>query len=72
LANSGENKAFDADYAWFVKKEKLAVKNVSFADLGDGGVRRRVIYSKAGFRWKQRTDKSLCMWPIKNNKLTSR
>jgi len=38
LANSGKNKAFDADYAWFVKKEKLAVKNVSFADLGDGGV----------------------------------
>jgi hypothetical protein len=38
LANSGKNKAFDADYAWSVKKEKLAVKNVSFADLGDVGV----------------------------------
>ena len=56
-----------------MKKEKISVKNVSVADLGDAGVEvRRVIYSKAGFRWKQRTDKPLCMWPIKNNKLTSR
>ena len=38
LANSGENKAFDADYAWSVKKDKLTVKNVPVTDLGDAGV----------------------------------
>ncbi len=38
LVNSGKNKAFDADYAWSVKKGKLTIKNVPVTDLGDAGV----------------------------------
>ncbi len=45
LDNSGKNTAFDADYAWSVKKNTLEVKNVPVADLGDAGVENVVSFT---------------------------
>lgn len=38
VENSGKNKAFDSDYKWKVKGNKISVKDVPIADLGDAGV----------------------------------
>jgi hypothetical protein len=38
LVNSAKNSAFDANYAWKVEENKISVKNVPVADLGDAGV----------------------------------
>ncbi len=38
VASSGKNKAFDSDYKWKVKGDKISVKDVPVADLGDAGV----------------------------------
>lgn len=38
LANSGKNQAFDANYNWKIKKNKLKVENIPVTDLGDAGV----------------------------------
>ncbi|OQK17414.1 hypothetical protein AU255_05910 [Methyloprofundus sedimenti] len=45
LANSGKNKAFDADYRWKTKGNKISVKKVPVADLGDAGVESIVSFT---------------------------
>ncbi|MBT6576297.1 MAG: hypothetical protein HON51_08755 [Gammaproteobacteria bacterium] len=50
LEHSGKNKAFDVDYAWEVKVNKITVKNVPVADLGDAGVEVSAHFGLAGPR----------------------
>ena len=45
LINSGKNKAFDANYKWQTKGNKISVKNVPVADLGDAGVESIVSFT---------------------------
>lgn len=45
LDNSGKNKAFDADYKWEAKSNKISVENVPVADLGDAGVESVVSFT---------------------------
>lgn len=45
LDSSGKNKAFDADYKWQTKENKISVKNVPVADLGDAGVESVVTFT---------------------------
>ncbi len=45
LDSSANNKAFDADYAWSVKNNKLTVEQVPVSDLGDAGVEAVVSFS---------------------------
>lgn len=45
LDNSGKNKAFDADYNWSVKKNKLKVEDVPVSELGDAGVEAVVSFT---------------------------
>ncbi|WP_305908125.1 hypothetical protein Q9L42_012205 [Methylomarinum sp. Ch1-1] len=45
LDNSGKNKAFDADYKWSVRKNKIKVEDVPVADLGDAGVEAVVSFT---------------------------
>ena len=43
--SSRKNKAFDADYKWKVKGNKISVENVPVADLGDAGVESVVSFT---------------------------
>lgn len=45
LDNSGKNKAFDADYQWTVKGNKISAEKVPVADLGDAGVESVVAFT---------------------------
>ena len=45
LDNSGKNKAFDADYQWQAKGNKISVEKVPVADLGDAGVESVVSFT---------------------------
>lgn len=45
LVNSGKNKAFDADYKWKAKGDKISVEEVPVADLGDAGVESIVSFT---------------------------
>ena len=45
LENSAKNKAFDADYKWKVKGNKISVEKVPVADLGDAGVESIVAFT---------------------------
>ncbi|MGR9114130.1 MAG: hypothetical protein ACU85E_00045 [Gammaproteobacteria bacterium] len=45
LVNSGKNKAFDADYKWHAKGNKISVEKVPVADLGDAGVESIVSFT---------------------------
>lgn len=61
LENSGKNKAFDADYAWTVKKDKLKVKDVPVSDLGDAGVEAVVSFTLKPVLNKQGKPSNLCV-----------
>ncbi len=45
VANSKKNNAFDADYQWKVKGNKIEVEKVPIADLGDAGVESVVSFT---------------------------
>lgn len=64
LANSGKNKAFDADYAWEVKKNKLKVKNVPVTDLGDAGVEVVVSFTLKPILDNNKKPTNLCVYVI--------
>ena len=64
LANSGKNKAFDADYAWSVKKEKITVKNIPVTDLGDAGVEAVVSFTLKPVLGEDGNPSNLCIYVV--------
>jgi len=64
LANSGKNKAFDADYSWSVKKNKITVKNVPVTDLGDAGVETVVSFTLKPILDNNKNPTNLCVYVI--------
>lgn len=61
LVNSGQNKAFDANYGWSVKKDKLTVKNVPVTDLGDAGVEAVASFTLVPVLDDKKNPSSLCI-----------
>lgn len=61
LVNSGQNKAFDANYTWSVKKEKLTVKNIPASDLGDAGVETVASFTLVPVLDDQKNPSNLCI-----------
>ncbi|BBA35488.1 uncharacterized protein sS8_3551 [Methylocaldum marinum] len=45
LENSGNNKAFDANYTWSVKDKKIKIEDIPAGDLGDAGVENLVTFT---------------------------
>jgi hypothetical protein len=45
LEKSGDNSAFDANYAWSIKGTKIKIENIPVADLGDAGVENVVSFT---------------------------
>ena len=64
LVNSGKNKAFDADYAWSVNKDKLTVKNVPVSELGDAGVEAVVSFTLTPILDESKNPANLCIYVI--------
>jgi hypothetical protein len=61
LENSGKNTAFDANYAWSVKGNKIEVKHIPAADLGDAGVENLVTFTIKPILDAQRKPTNLCV-----------
>lgn len=45
LENSGNNTAFDANYAWSIKGTKIKIEGIPVADLGDAGAENLVTFT---------------------------
>jgi hypothetical protein len=61
LVNSGKNKAFDADYSWSVRSEKITIKNVPVTDLGDAGVESVVSFILKPVVDENKSPSNLCI-----------
>lgn len=61
VANSKKNKAFDADYQWKVKGNKIEVEKVPVADLGDAGVESVVSFTLKPVLDNNKQASSLCI-----------
>ncbi len=64
LENSGKNQAFDANYDWSIKKNKLKIKNVDVSDLGDSGVEGIASFSLKPVFNDQKTLAHLCVYVV--------
>jgi hypothetical protein len=61
LENSTRNKAFDANYAWSIKANKIEIENVPAADLGDAGVESLVSFTIKPILDAQQKPQHLCV-----------
>lgn len=61
LDNSGKNKAFDANYDWSVKRNKIKVEDVPVADLGDAGVEAVVSFTLKPILDDKKNPTNLCV-----------
>lgn len=61
LENSGKNSAFDADYRWKVKGNKISVDNIPASDLGDSGVETIVSFTLKPILDSQKKPTNLCV-----------
>lgn len=61
VASSKNNQAFDADYQWKVKGNKIEVEKVPVADLGDAGVESVVSFTLQPVLDKNKQATNLCI-----------
>jgi hypothetical protein len=61
LENSAKNKAFDANYPWSIKANKIEVENIPAADLGDAGVESLVSFTIKPILDAQQKPQHLCV-----------
>lgn len=61
LVNSAKNKAFDANYAWSIKANKIEMENIPAADLGDAGVESLVSFTIKPILDGQQKPQHLCV-----------
>lgn len=61
LENSGKNTAFDANYKWKVKGNKISVEKVPVADLGDAGVESVVSFTLKPIMEANKKPTNLCV-----------
>lgn len=61
LENSARNKAFDANYAWSIKANKIEIENIPAADLGDAGVESLVSFTIKPILDAQQKPQHLCV-----------
>ncbi len=64
LVNSKNNKAFDVNYDWSVKNNKLKIKNVPVSDLGDAGVEEVVSFKLKPVLDNSQKPTNLCIFVI--------
>jgi hypothetical protein len=61
LENSGKNSAFDANYPWKIKGNKIEIKDVPASDLNDGGVENIVSFTLKPVLDQQQKPTNLCV-----------
>jgi hypothetical protein len=61
LPSSAKNTAFDANYPWSIKGNKIAVEKVPVADLGDAGVETIVTFTIKPILDAQQKPTHLCV-----------